>query len=81
HPSHRNNIAVALVGRKEFTLYHPSDGENLYVNGKYDPGTSCCDVDPYAPDLARHPRFAKARPAVVVLEPTDGLFVPRYFWH
>jgi hypothetical protein len=38
-------------------------------------------VDFVAPDLARHPAYADARPQVVTLRAGDALFLPEGWWH
>ncbi len=40
-------------------------------------------ADPYAPDLARFPRFADALAAgqVADLEPGDAIYIPYAWWH
>uniref|UniRef100_A0A7S2RL38 JmjC domain-containing protein n=1 Tax=Mucochytrium quahogii TaxID=96639 RepID=A0A7S2RL38_9STRA len=81
HSDDENNIAVSILGRKEFTIFAPEDRPYLYVNDKYDPGTECCSVDHVNPALELHPLYSSADPAVVVLNPGDGLFIPLNWWH
>jgi hypothetical protein len=38
-------------------------------------------VCPHAPDLARFPRFARARPMACSTAPGDVIFVPAFTWH
>jgi hypothetical protein len=79
------NIAVVVAGRRRFTLFPPDQVGNLYM-GPYEltpAGTPVSMVDPDAPDLARHPRFAEAlaHAQEAVLEPGDALYIPFHWWH
>lgn len=38
-------------------------------------------VNPFAPDLRRHPRFSDVAMLEATLEPMDLIFVPKYWWH
>lgn len=54
----------------------------IFVKGKYDSGTLCCDVDAERPDLAgRHPKFRGARALTAVLRPGDALYIPKFWFH
>eukprot|EP00753_Platysulcus_tardus_P013196 PLAT364.1.p1 GENE.PLAT364.1~~PLAT364.1.p1 ORF type:complete len:314 (+),score=91.52 PLAT364.1:45-986(+) len=81
HSDDENNVLVCLYGTKQVILFPPEQRELLYVTDKYDSGTECCAVDPEAPDLAAHPRFAEASGHIVQLEAGDVLFIPRGHWH
>lgn len=79
------NIACVVAGRRRFTLFPPDQLPNLYV-GPLDhtmAGPPSSMVDPDAPDLARHPRFADAlaHAEVAELEPGDAIFIPPIWWH
>lgn len=85
HYDMSNNIAVAMVGRRRFTLFPPDQVANLYP-GPLDPtpaGQVVSMVDFDAPDFARHPGFADALAAAEVaeLEPGDALIYPALWWH
>jgi hypothetical protein len=80
-----NNVAVCAVGRRRFTLFPPSQIENLYP-GPLDPtpgGQAVSVVDFDAPDLDRYPRFRDAwkHALQVELAPGDTIFIPSMWWH
>lgn len=80
-----HNLACCLVGNRRFTLFPPDQIANLYP-GPLEPtpgGQVVTMVDVADPDLARHPRFAKAMAAAVVadLAPGDVLYYPAMWWH
>lgn len=66
-------------GRKLWWLCPPEQSEYLYPvkNGFF----HLSPVDPFAPDYASFPLYAKAAPYVVTLEPGDAMFVPASWWH
>lgn len=79
------NIACAVSGARQFTLFPPDQIANLYV-GPLDfnmAGPSTSLVDFANPDFDRHPRFANALDAAIPvdLQPGDALFIPAYWWH
>jgi hypothetical protein len=80
-----DNIACVVAGRRRFTLFPPEQLSNLYV-GPLDftlSGPPVSMADPYAPDLARFPRFGEALAAAQVaeLEPGDAIYIPYAWWH
>ncbi|UTA48360.1 cupin-like domain-containing protein [Simiduia sp. 21SJ11W-1] len=85
HFDSQHNFACCVSGRRRFTLLEPEQLENLYV-GPMDltpAGQPISLVDPYAPDLAQHPRYASALQAAqsVELAPGDVLYIPPMWWH
>jgi len=85
HYDMSNNIAVAMVGRRRFTLFPPDQAANLYP-GPLDltpAGQVVSMVDFQDPDPVRHPRFADALAAAEVaeMEPGDALIYPALWWH
>ncbi len=80
-----DNIACCVAGRRRFTLFPPSQFENLYF-GPLDPtpgGQAISMVDFDNPDYERHPRFklAEAAGQVAELAPGDGIFIPSMWMH
>lgn len=87
-PLHRDtygtNLVAQLVGRKEWILFAPEDGSNLYASRIPYEETSIfsqINLNESAIDLSQFPRFANARPYKVILEPGDVLYVPKHWWH
>jgi len=80
-----NNIACVAVGRRRFTMFPPSQVDNLYPGPlELNPGGQAVSlVDFSNPDFDRFPRFKEALSAgySVLLEPGDAIFVPSMWWH
>ena len=74
-------VRTVLKGTKRLTLWPPSARENLYVASKYNHGAELSEVDAAAPNLTRHPRFARARSLSVLLSPGSALYLPAGWWH
>jgi hypothetical protein len=79
------NLACVVAGRRRFTLFPTEQVANLYV-GPLDftlGGQPISLVDIDAPDLERHPRFARALEAAQTAElgPGDALYMPSLWWH
>jgi hypothetical protein len=85
HHDMSSNIAVAVAGRRRFTLFPPDQTANLYIGPfEFTPaGTPVSLFDPDAPDLARFPRAAEAMASALFaeLEPGDALYIPHMWWH
>lgn len=76
------NIAVQLYGRKRWTLFPPSETNNLYPNRlPFEESTVRSSVNIQAPDLHAFPKFANASHLTVDLFPGDVLYVPHGWWH
>ena len=80
-----DNLACLVAGRRRFTLYPPDAIGDLYV-GPIDhtmAGQSVSLAAGAPPDDPRYPRFAaaSARALIVELEPGDGLYLPKLWWH
>ncbi len=81
HHDAPDNVVVMVRGRKLVHLVPPAQSRCMYPSDKWDYGAVLSSVDALAPDLDRHPRFAEATPARVVLDPGDGLYIPHGWWH
>ncbi len=80
-----DNLACVTAGRRRFTLFPPTQLENLYV-GPLDftpAGQPISLVDLHEPDLERFPRFSEAmrHAQSAELEPGDAIFIPSMWWH
>lgn len=85
-PVHRDlahNLAVHVFGAKRWRLFSPEMAAWLYANTGVDDGPSAqtCLVDVEAPDLARFPLYAHARPLELVVKAGEILFVPSGWFH
>jgi [protein]-arginine 3-hydroxylase / protease len=76
-----DNLHTVIAGRKRVLLYSPADRACVYPRGLWSSIPNGARVDPEAPDYARFPRLARARPLVAELGPGDTLYIPRGFWH
>ena len=85
HFDESSNVAIAVAGKRRFTLFPPEQVDNLYVGPLHftiaGPPVSMVDLD--NPDFGRFPRFAQALEHALVadLEPGDALFIPPIWWH
>ena len=79
------NLAVCVMGRRQFMLFPPEQVANLYVGPweKTPAGRECSFVDVREPDLEAFPLYAKARDAALLadLQPGDALYMPPLWWH
>jgi hypothetical protein len=80
-----DNIACVAVGHRRFTLFPPSELDNLYV-GPLDftpAGQAISLVDFAQPDFEKFPKFADAlkNAQVAELGPGDAIFIPSMWWH
>ncbi len=81
HQDLPDNLYAQLAGKKRVTLFSPDDTRHLHRQPLWSRLPNFSQVDAEAPDLDRFPRFRRAQPIVVVLEPGDLLYVPRRWWH
>lgn len=85
HYDMSNNVAACMVGRRRFTLFPPSQIDNLYP-GPIAPtpaGQVVSMVNLNAPDFDLYPNFkhALAQAQVAELDPGDMLVYPAMWWH
>lgn len=72
-------FAFQIYGTKEWTLFSPSDSENLYPKPDWPNQSQVTDLE--HPDQAGFPRFANATRHRFVLQPGEMLFLPCGWWH
>ena len=80
-----DNVAVVAAGRRRFTLFPPSQVQNLYI-GPLDhnmAGQPASMVELNDPDFERYPRFREAlgHALVAELDPGDAIYIPALWWH
>ena len=64
------------------TLFDPAQAELLYPETRESVQDGMYSaVNVMAPDLVRHPDFAKAVPVIADLSPGDLLYIPCGWWH
>lgn len=83
-PLHRDvaeNCFAQIVGRKHFYLYAPDASPWLYSNSFRSGMPNFSRFDPAKPDYERFPLAREVRPAEIVLEPGDVLYLPSRWWH
>jgi hypoxia-inducible factor 1-alpha inhibitor (HIF hydroxylase) len=81
HYDEQQNLFAQLHGKKRVVLFSPADFRCLYPFPLHHPCDRQAQVDLYAPDMQRFPRFTAARPLEAVLEPGEVLYIPQYWWH
>jgi hypothetical protein len=85
HSDIHDNIACVAAGSRQFVLFPPEQGHNLYLGPLLDApgGVPVSTADPWQPDTEQHPRFAEAlkTATATTLYPGDALFIPALWWH
>lgn len=81
HTDWSDNILIQVAGRKRVLLVPPERTNCMYPTRRYEFRSDMSAIDVKAWDPVRHPRYAEARPATVVLNPGDILYVPPKWWH
>jgi lysine-specific demethylase 8 len=76
-----DNLLVQIYGRKKLTLVAPAESDCLYYPCLRLGHVHYSPVDVEEPDLERFPKYAKATPLEVTLEPGEMLFIPVRWWH
>jgi ribosomal protein L16 Arg81 hydroxylase len=70
---------MQVYGQKQFIIYPPSQEQFLYPSPEKQNNSLINSID--NPDLKKFPLFAKAQPAIFILEPGELLFIPSHWWH
>ena len=81
HYDEQQNIFAQIDGTKRCLLFSPADFPALYPFPLHHPHDRQSQVDLYAPDLNRFPRFPEVQPLEAMLSPGDLLYIPQYWWH
>ena len=80
-----DNIAFVCAGTRKFTLFPPSQLENMYIGPlELTPaGQPISLVDIENPNFEKFPKFKEAQSygQSALLEPGDGIFIPSLWWH
>jgi hypothetical protein len=76
HDGDFDNFNLQIYGTKVFLLIPPAYRREVYAYGSAE-----SPVNPFAPDLARFPRFASVPAMLATLQPGDTLLIPKYWWH
>jgi len=78
-----HNFFVQLHGRKKWIILPPAQSDCVHwpYEGLGPALLHWSPVDVEHPDLARYPRFARAEPIDVIVEPGEILFMPVGWWH
>lgn len=80
HRDATDALLVQLAGDKRVLFYSPDQAELVYPYRNFNAYQKCW-VEPWAPDLARFPRFAEAEGLEVVLRPGEVLLNPIGWFH
>jgi hypothetical protein len=81
HRDLADNIHVQIAGTKRFVLVSPEYDARVYPSRLWDSVPNGSRVDVERPDYHRFPKLAGVRTQSVELEPGDGLYIPRRWWH
>jgi lysine-specific demethylase 8 len=76
-----DNLLVQIRGRKRLWLVPPYHHHAMYPSRKYDYRSTLSSVDPAKYDRERFPLFERLRPIELLLEPGNGIYLPRGWWH
>jgi hypothetical protein len=80
HSEFCGNMMIQVQGRKRWLLYEPATLLFLDPAARRMP-YFYSDADPYAPEAAAAPLFARADRWEATVEPGDVLWVPPFWWH
>ena len=81
HYDSADNLYVMLWGRKRALLAEPGQMDVFYRYPNKHPKVGSSQVNLSNPNLAEHPRFARAKLWETVVGPGDVLFLPANWWH
>ena len=76
-----HNIVTNVYGDKRFIFFDQEQSEFLYRSGTRGGDYILSDLDPWAPDLERFPKYNDAVGHDVTIRRGETLFVPCGWWH
>jgi hypothetical protein len=81
HP-HGEAMACQIRGGRRFLLFGPEEYDALYAPPFYADNPHISRIpDPAQADLARFPRFRRARAWVADVKEGEALYIPIHWWH
>jgi hypothetical protein len=75
------NFFAQIYGKKEFTIFPPTDTANVYPFPITAVRSHMSQVTLDAPDVDKYPRLRQATPLRFTLNPGELLFLPAFWWH
>ncbi len=81
HHDTQSNILTQIRGRKQFTLFPPSESSALYPFPFRSKNRALSPVNLKEPNYEKYPRFKDAHPVEGILEPGEMIFQPVFWWH
>lgn len=75
------NLTAQVCGRKRFTLLAPDQLPLLYPFPALSRFSNFSRVHIEKPDFLEFPKFQRASPLEIILEPGEMLYIPPFWWH
>lgn len=76
-----HNLHAQIRGTKRVLTFERGNFAAMYPEPPWSSAPNLSRVDPLRPDLARFPRFRRARPLASEIGPGDMIFLPGGTWH
>ncbi|KAF5282466.1 hypothetical protein FQA39_LY17581 [Lamprigera yunnana] len=80
HYDPKDNLLAQVYGTKQILLYSPMDSDKLYPH-KDKLLFNTAQVDPYAPEIEKFPKFSSTTAYKCLLKPGEMLYIPLKWWH
>lgn len=83
-PLHRDlprNLFAQVFGEKTVILIPPSERRHIPTHGMFSGAPNFSTIDAEAPDLERHPNFARVQRFSCVVHAGEILYIPPLWWH
>lgn len=81
HYDMTHNVVAQVVGRRRVLLFGPDQTADLHPFPRRTLNWHHSQVHVEAPDHARFPRYARARPIEFEIQRGEMLFIPQAWWH